>query len=133
MRAKAVVVRGMRTLALLLGAAALAGAAPAEAQDARVLGRVTDGVGNAVAGARVALVPEGRDTPSHETVSGQTGGFQFAGVPAGTYTLRAAREGVGARERRITVRAGRVVSQVVRLQRARSARPVASGAGRPGG
>jgi protocatechuate 3,4-dioxygenase beta subunit len=120
MSAHAVVVRGMRMLALLLGVAALAGAAPAEGQAARVLGRVTDGVGNAVAEARVTLVPEDAGGQRHETVSGATGGFQFGAVAPGTYTLRAARDGMGARELRITVRPGQVSSQVVRLQSGRS-------------
>ena len=122
MSAVAVVVRGMRVLALLLGVAALAGAAPAEGQAARVLGRVTDGVGRPVAEARVTLVPPGAAEPRHETVSGQTGGFGFAGVQPGTYTLRATRGGYSVGERRVTVRAGQVVSQVVRLQPGRASR-----------
>jgi protocatechuate 3,4-dioxygenase beta subunit len=107
-------------LALLLGVAALAAGAPAARQEARVLGRVTDGVGNPVADARVALVPTDAGTRRQETVSGATGGFQFAGVAPGTYTLRAARDGMGAQERRITVRPGQVVSQVVRLRSGRA-------------
>ena len=107
-------------MALLLGVAALAGAGPLEGQAARVLGRVTDGVGNPVPEARVALVAEGAQAPAHETVSGQTGGFQFGGVEPGTYTLRATRDGYGAQERRITVRPGQVVSQVVRLRGGRA-------------
>lgn len=126
MSAVAVVVRGMRMVALLLGVAVLAGAAPVEGQAARVLGRVTDGVGNPVPQARVALVAEGAQAPAHETVSGQTGGFQFAGVVAGTYVLRATRDGYGVQERRITVRPGEVVSQVVRLRTGRAAGQVVS-------
>ena len=126
MRAIAVVVRGMRGMALLLGVAALAGAGPLEGQAARVLGRVTDGVGNAVPQARVALVAQGAQAPAHETVSGQTGGFQFGGVAPGVYTLRAARDGFGVQERRVTVRPGQVVSQVVRLLPGRAARQVVS-------
>lgn len=113
-------------VALLLGVAVLAGAAPVEGQAARVLGRVTDGVGNPVPQARVALVAEGAQAPAHETVSGQTGGFQFAGVQAGTYVLRATRDGYGVQERRITVRPGEVVSQVVRLRTGRAAGQVVS-------
>jgi hypothetical protein len=120
MRALAFVRRGMGALALL-GGLVLGGAGPLEGQQAaRVLGRVTDGVGNPVAEARVALVPAGATEPRHETVSGQTGGFQFAGVQPGTYTLRAARGGYSVGERRVTVRAGQVVSQVVRLQPGRA-------------
>ncbi len=119
MSAMAFVRRGMGVLALL-GGMALGGAEPLGGQQAaRVVGRVTDGVGNAVAEARVALVPAGATDARHETVSGQTGGFQFAGVQPGTYTLRATRDGYGVQERRITVRPGQVVSQVVRLQRGR--------------
>jgi hypothetical protein len=93
---------------------------------ARVLGRVTDGVGNPVAEARVALVAQGAQAPAHETVSGQTGGFQFGEVAPGTYTLRATRDGYTVQERRVTVRPGQVVSQVVRLLRGRADRQVAS-------
>jgi hypothetical protein len=120
MSARAVVTRGMRVLALLLGVAATAGAAQAEGQAARVLGRVTDGVGNPVPEARVALVAEGAQAPAQETVSGQTGGFQFGEVAPGTYVLRATRDGFAVQERRITVRPGQVVSQVVRLMRGRA-------------
>lgn len=128
MRSMAVVVRGMRLLALLLGVAPLAGAAPAAGQAARVLGRVTDGVGNPVAEARVTLQAPGAGTAVHETVSGPTGGFQFGGVAPGVYTLRAARDGFGVQERRVTVRPGQVVSQVVRLLPGRAARQGVSAA-----
>lgn len=126
MKAIAVVVRGM---ALLLGVAALAGTAPLEGQPARILGRVTDGVGNPVPEARVALVADSARAPTHETVSGPTGGFQFGEVAPGTYTLRATRDGYVVQERRVTVRMGQVVSKVVRLLPRRVPRPVASGAG----
>jgi hypothetical protein len=107
-----------RTLGMVL-VAVLGMAQGLAAQDARVLGRVTDGVGNPVANAAITLVADGGAAQS--TVSGATGGFQFQAVPAGTYTLRAQRDGYGVREQRITVRAGRVVTPVVRL----------SGSGRP--
>ncbi len=114
--------RGMGVLALL-GGLVLGGAGPLEEQQAaRVLGRVTDAVGNPVAEARVTLVPQGAAAPRHETVSGVTGGFGFAGVQPGTYTLRATRGGFSVGERRVTVRAGQVVSQVVRLQPGRASR-----------
>lgn len=120
MKADAFVRRGMGTLALL-GGLVLGSVAPLEGQQAaRVLGRVTDGLGRPVAEARVTLVPQGAAQPRHETASGQTGGFQFAGVQPGTYTLRATRRGYSVGERRVTVRAGQVVSQVVRLQRGRA-------------
>jgi len=102
----------------LAAAAVLGGAGSAQAQDARVLGRVTDGVGNPVAGAQVTLVAEGGATV--QTVTGTGGGFQFAAVAPGSYTLRAQAAGVPAQERRITVRPGQVVSQVVRLRGGRA-------------
>jgi protocatechuate 3,4-dioxygenase beta subunit len=111
----------------VVAALVLGGAGPLWGQeDARVLGRVTDGVGNPVAEARVTLVPEGAAAAGQETVSGQTGGFQFAGVAPGTYTLRATRAGYTVQERRVTVRPGQVTSHVVRLQRGRAAREVAN-------
>ncbi len=85
------------------------------AQDARVLGRVTDGVGNPVPNAAVTLVADRGGAAAQTAVSGPTGGFQFQAVAPGTYTLRAARDGFAAREQRITVRPGRVVTPVVRL------------------
>ncbi|HEX6042778.1 carboxypeptidase-like regulatory domain-containing protein [Longimicrobium sp.] len=125
MNAAAVVRRGLRVLGVVAGLV-LGGAGPLWGQDARVLGRVTDGVGNPVAEARVTLVPQGAAEGARETVSGNTGGFQFAGVAPGTYTLRATRDGYTVQERRVTVRPGQVTSQVVRLQRGRAARDVSN-------
>jgi protocatechuate 3,4-dioxygenase beta subunit len=108
--------RGMRrVLGMVLVLVGSAGGLAA--QDARVLGRVTDGVGNPVAHATVTLVDEG-GAASRAATSGASGGFQFEGVAPGTYTLRAAREGFAVREQRITVRPGRVVTPVVRLNTA---------------
>ena len=99
-------------------------AAGLAAQDARVLGRVTDGVGNGLAEARLTLVPDDSAAPRQQTVSGRSGGFQFDGVAPGTYTLRAERDGYLVREQRITIRPGRVVTPVVRLAGSgRAARP----------
>lgn len=107
-------VRRMLGMALVLAAGVLGSAGTLAAQDARVLGRVTDGVGNPVAQATVTLV--GEDGASAQaTTSGASGGFQFQGVAPGTYTLRAVREGFAVREQRVTVRAGRVATPVVRL------------------
>ena len=111
-------IRGMLSALALAAAAVLGGAGSAQGQDARVLGRVTDGVGNPVAGAQVTLVAEGGATL--QTVTGAGGGFQFSAVAPGSYTLRASAAGVPAQERRITVRAGQVMSQVVRLRRGRA-------------
>ncbi|HEX2079139.1 MAG TPA: carboxypeptidase-like regulatory domain-containing protein [Longimicrobium sp.] len=101
---------------LMLAVAGLAGdGRTLAAQESRVLGRVTDGVGNGLAEARVTLVPEDSGSARQEAVSGRSGGFQFDAVAPGTYTLRAQRDGYTVREQRITVRPGRVVTPVVRL------------------
>jgi protocatechuate 3,4-dioxygenase beta subunit len=104
-------------MAMVLAAGLAGSTERLAAQDARVLGRVTDGVGNPVAQASVTLVGE-NGAAAQATTSGQSGGFQFQAVAPGTYTLRAVREGFAVREQRITVRAGRVVTPVVRLSAA---------------
>jgi protocatechuate 3,4-dioxygenase beta subunit len=108
---------GRRVLGMLMVVAAgvVGSAGRLAAQDARVLGRVTDGIGNPVAQATLTLVRDDDGAASQATTSGQSGGFQFQGVAPGTYTLRAVRDGYAVREQRITVRAGRVATPVVRL------------------
>lgn len=103
--------------AWMAAAVALLLAWPAAAQDGRVLGRVTDGAGNAIAGAVVTMADSGG--APRTTATGSTGGFQFDGVPAGEYTLRVAGEGFAPRERRVVVRPGRPTTTVVRLTRGR--------------
>lgn len=110
-------VRRLLGMALVLAAGMVGSAGTLAAQDARVLGRVTDGVGNPVAQASVTLVGED-GAAAQATMSGPSGGFQFEGVAPGIYTLRAVRDGFAVREQRITVRAGRVVTPVVRLSTA---------------
>jgi protocatechuate 3,4-dioxygenase beta subunit len=110
-------VRGLLGMAMVLAAGLAGNAGTLAAQDARVLGRVTDGVGNPVAQATVTLVGEG-GAAARATTSGASGGFQFSGVAPGTYTLRAVRQGFAVREQRVTVRAGRVATPVVRLSTA---------------
>jgi protocatechuate 3,4-dioxygenase beta subunit len=109
--------RRLLGMAMVLAAGLVGSAGTLAAQDARVLGRVTDGVGNPVAQASVTLVGE-NGAAAQATTSGASGGFQFQGVAPGTYTLRAEREGFAVREQRVTVRAGRVATPVVRLSTA---------------
>jgi hypothetical protein len=99
---------------LVIAAGLVGSAGRLAAQDARVLGRVTDGIGNPVAQATLTLVRDD-GSASQSATSGQGGGFQFQGVAPGTYTLRAVHDGYAVREQRITVRPGRVVTPVVRL------------------
>jgi Carboxypeptidase regulatory-like domain len=95
------------------------GASPAAAQggggEGRIVGRVTDGAGKAVEGARVVLVPADTSVPERTAVNGETGGFEFAALPAGTYTVRAATARAG-REIRVTLAAGELQTLVARLR-----------------
>jgi outer membrane receptor protein involved in Fe transport len=81
-------------LALLLGSAASFAQTPAPAPDAGVVrGRVIDAVTrDPLGGTSVSLVwppAPGEAAPREETrVAGPNGEFEFAGVPAGTYSVR---------------------------------------------
>ncbi|WP_420126788.1 carboxypeptidase-like regulatory domain-containing protein [Longimicrobium sp.] len=109
--------RRLLGMLLVLAAGLVGSVGTLAAQDARVLGRVTDGVGNPVAQATVTLVGED-GAAAQATTSGPSGGFQFQGVAPGTYTLRAVRDGFEVREQRVTVHAGRVATPLVRLNTA---------------
>ena len=75
---------------------------PAAAQNGRVIGRVTDGVGNAVPAAQVVLVAHDSGTAARkETTTGETGGFEFARLTPGRYTVRVERAGYRAREMQV--------------------------------
>ncbi|HWK88747.1 MAG TPA: carboxypeptidase-like regulatory domain-containing protein [Longimicrobium sp.] len=122
-----------RSSILLLALACLLPAGAA-AQAARVLGRVTDGVGNPVAGAVVTLVPADSGRATLTTASGPTGGFELRGVQPGDYTVRAERAGFAAREQAVTVRPDRITTTVVRLRASgRGGRASAEVAARGGG
>ena len=112
----------MRAVLLLVGMMAMAGAVPAAAQDGRIVGRVTDGTGNPVAGARVTLVSPDAPQQARTAVTGETGGFEFASVPAGSYRLRADEAGRASREVEVVVKPGEVESVVTRLASARPSR-----------
>lgn len=97
----------------------LLAAAPAAAQEGRIVGRVTDATGNPVAGARVTLTPADPAQPARSTVTGETGGFEFAGVRPGEYRLRAVGAGYHARELRVALEPGKLESVIARLAPAR--------------
>lgn len=97
-------------------------AVPATAQEpGRVVGRVTDGAGNPVKGATVELVADAGGARATAT-SGETGGFEFAGVAAGAYTLTAEGPGFSAHTSRVTVGAGERRTVIARLRPGRVAR-----------
>ncbi len=91
-------------------------------EPSRIVGRVTDGAGNPVRGARVVLVGPDSSTAAREVQTGETGGFEFAEVRAGTYTLRAEHAG-RSREQRITVTPGERRTVIARLVAQRRAPP----------
>src|SRR5437763_16643395 len=90
--------------------------ATAEAQTGRVVGRVTDAAGNPVPDARVTLVPADGALPQQVATTGETGGFEFSGVPAGPYTVRASRAGFRDRELRVELRPGELETVIARLR-----------------
>jgi protocatechuate 3,4-dioxygenase beta subunit len=94
---------------------AVLAAVPAAAQTGRVLGRVTDGAGNAVAQARVALVAADSAAAVRIGSTGETGGFDFAAVPPGDYTLRVERAGYRVRELRVALGPGARETVIARL------------------
>jgi len=102
-------------LALLAAFGLAAGARPAAAQQAgRIIGRVTDGAGNAVAGATVQLTADGGGATRTAT-TGETGGFQFDAVPAGTHTVRVSAPGHRPRDLRVRIDSAAVRTVIARL------------------
>ena len=94
-------------LALSAAVALPAGAQPSEGSGGPAPGGSVEGLvitadGRAVSGARVALVGMAEPT----STSDADGRFRLSELPAGTYRLRAERDGFGRRERAVEVRAG---------------------------
>ncbi len=90
--------------------------APAAAQNGRVIGRVTDGVGNAVPAAQVVLVAaDSAGAVRKETVTGETGGFEFARLTPGRYTVRVERAGYRVREMEVHLPPGGRETLIARL------------------
>jgi protocatechuate 3,4-dioxygenase beta subunit len=109
--------------AAVLALLTLAGVGPAAAQgSARVEGRVTDDFGRPVQGASVMLVADGAGARGGAVLSEQTGGFQFASVPPGSYRLRVEKPGYRAQEEAFTLRGGERRTVVLRLHGERQRR-----------
>ncbi len=91
----------------------------AAAQAGRVIGRVTDGAGNAVPQAKVALVAHDSAAPRavarSETTTGETGGFEFASVAPGSYTVRVERAGFRGSELQLHLQPGARETLIARL------------------
>jgi protocatechuate 3,4-dioxygenase beta subunit len=104
-----------RWVGAAMGMALLVLARPAAAQAGRVLGRVTDGIGNPVAHAQVTLVAADSARAARTAVTGETGGFEFGAVPPGRYTVRAAAPGFRDRELRVELQPAEVETVIARL------------------
>lgn len=105
-------VRSVVLLLVLLG-----GAGTVRAQEAgQLVGRVTDGVGRAVEGARVEVVRDEPAAQGRTARSGETGGFGFGALPPGRYRVRVERAGFQPREERVTVEPGDRHTLIVRLR-----------------
>ena len=87
----------------------------ATAQHGRVIGRVTDGVGNAVPAAQVVLVAHDSGAARTETVTGETGGFEFARLTPGRYTVRVERAGYRVHELQVQLPPGGRETLIARL------------------
>lgn len=115
---------GGRWMAAGVLAALLAMVAPAAAQEGRVVGRVTDGTGKPVRGASVVLVAaDSGTTARREATTGESGGFDFAAVHPGIYTLRASGRGYRERVVRVELAPSELESVIARLPLARPAAP----------
>lgn len=102
------------TLPLVL----LAGLGPVRDAGA-VVGRVTDVAGNPLAEATVEMEGTAGDALRWSTRTSETGGFQFGGLPAGSYRVTAARSGYAPRTQPVALREGERQTLILRLPRAR--------------
>jgi len=99
-------------IGVMLAAAVHTGAS---AQAGRVIGRVTDGVGNAVPSAEVVLVTPDSTAVARKETTGETGGFEFARVQPGQYTLHVRRAGYRPREIPVQLAPGGRETLIARL------------------
>jgi uncharacterized protein (DUF2141 family) len=113
--------RASRPVILLLAmAAALLLAGFRGAQDTgRIVGRVTDHAGNPVAGAAVVARHADPQVPGRTTRTGDSGGFQLTGLPAGRYAVRAERDGLAPAEQAVELERGEREAVILRLRPAR--------------
>jgi iron complex outermembrane receptor protein len=106
-------------LLLALVAALLLGGFGAAREPGRIVGRVTDVAGSPLGGAVVRARYAGEGVADRTARSGDTGGFQLAGLPPGRYTVRAEREGYAPAEQAAEVDAAERTAVIFRLRPAR--------------
>lgn len=98
----------------------LAAAGAAAAQAGRVVGRVTDGTGRPVPNASVTLLPADTTAPRQLATADATGGFDFAAVAPGAYTLKASGDGYRDRVVPFALAPGSIETVIARLPEAPS-------------
>ena len=87
--------------------ATLAVAAPGYGQSSGVLrGKVTDGQGDGVAGAKITAVSQTGSRMVLETETNDDGNYRIMGLPANTYEVTAVKEGLGTAGAVFTIREG---------------------------
>ncbi|HEV2146574.1 MAG TPA: carboxypeptidase-like regulatory domain-containing protein [Longimicrobiaceae bacterium] len=113
--------RGSRPVILLLAltAALLLAGFRGAGEPERIVGRVTDAVGTPLGGATVSARSAAAQGAERSAQTGDTGGFQLAGLPPGRYTLRAEREGYAPAEQTAEVAAGERTAVIFRLRPSR--------------
>src|SRR4051794_39804927 len=104
-------------LALLLAAALPACGRAPRSDAATVRGRIVDGEGHPLEGAKVLLLVGGRaGEPLIEKTSAADGRFALPGVPAGRYLVRAEARGFVAAGLTLALEARETVTTVLRLE-----------------
>ena len=113
--------RASRPVILLLAVAAalLAGLGAGQAPG-WIVGRVTDSVGSPLRDATVTAARAESATEQWSTRTGETGGFQLTGLPAGSYTVRAERAGYRPAEERVVLKDGKRAGVILRLRPSRN-------------
>ncbi|HEX2095114.1 MAG TPA: carboxypeptidase-like regulatory domain-containing protein [Longimicrobiaceae bacterium] len=108
-----------RVRALGLAGFLFLAALAAEQAPGSIVGRVTDRAGNPLAGAAVTVARTDSAGVRGSTRTSETGGFQFAGLPPGSYTVTAEQAGYLPGGERVALDAGKRHTVILRLQRAR--------------
>ena len=109
-------------VAAVVLAAALAVAAPSDGQSSGIVrGRVTDGQGGGVAGAKVTAVGQQAPRMTLETETNDDGTYRLMGLPANTYEVIAEMEGMGSAAAIFTLREGQVLDVTLDIAAAEAA------------
>ena len=80
--------------------------APLQAQGGSLKGTVSDSAGNALSGATITI-----EGTTLKAISGNSGAYQIANVPAGTYSVRARLIGYTAQAARVTIARGEEITR----------------------